>query len=81
MHNAIQRVDGNSSSSRTEAYWSLGADLLGQVGYGLSPGTALVAGVGVEEFLTAADVYVAGQSAATIPHTQLLLELGVLSRF
>jgi hypothetical protein len=81
VHEAIQRGEGDQSSSRTEGYWSLGGDLLAQVGYGLSQGTALLVGGGVEELLTAADVYVAGQPAATIPHTQLVLELGVLSRF
>ena len=64
---------------RTTGPWA--AILLAQVGYGLSPGTALLVGGGVEAFLTEADVYVAGQRAATIPHTQLVLELGVLSRF
>jgi hypothetical protein len=81
MHASVQRGEGDQNASRTEGYWSLGGDLLAQVGYGLSPGTALLAGVGVEELLTAADLYVAGQPAATIPHTQLVLELGVLSRF
>ncbi len=80
-HEAIQRGDGGQNGSRTEGYWSLGGDLLAQVGYGLSPGTALLLAGGVEEFLTEADIYVAGQPAATIPHTQLVLELGVLSRF
>lgn len=81
MHAAVQRGEGDQNTSRTEGYWSLGCDLLAQVGYGLSPGTALVAGAGVEELFTAADVYVAGGLAATLPHTQSLLELGVLSRF
>jgi hypothetical protein len=80
-HEAVQRGEGNQTGSRTEDYWSLGGDLLAQVSYGLSPGTALLVGAGVEEFLTEADVYVAGQRTATIPHTQLVLELGVLSRF
>ena len=80
-HEDIQRSEGGQNSSRSQGYWSLGGDLLAQVGYGLSPGTALLVGGGVEEFLTAADVYVAGQPAATIPHSQLVLELGVLSRF
>lgn len=81
VHEAIQRGEGGPDSSRTEGYWSWGADLLAQVGYGLSRGTALLVGGGVEEFLTEADINVAGESAATIPHTQLVLELGVLSRF
>lgn len=81
VHEAIQRGEGGQSSSRTETYWSLGADLLAQVGYGLSRGTALLVGVGVEELLTEADVYVGGEPAATIPHTQMVVELGVLSRF
>jgi hypothetical protein len=81
IHEVIQRGDGGQNGSRTEGYWSLGGDLLAQVGYGLSPGTALLVGGGLEESLTEAEVYVAGQPAATIPHTQLVLELGVLSRF
>ena len=81
VHQAIQRGEGGQSSSRTEGYWSLGADLLAQVGYGLSRGTVLLGGVGVEELFTEADVYVGGEPAATIPHTQMVVELGVLSRF
>jgi hypothetical protein len=81
VHEVIQRDDGGQNGSRTEGYWSLGGDLLAQLGYGLSPGTALLVGGGVEESTTEADIYVAGQAAATIPHTQLVLELGVLSRF
>ena len=81
MHEAIQHGEGGQNSTRTEGYWSLGGDLLAQVGYGLSPGTALLVAGGVEESLTEADIYVAGQPAATLPHTQLVLELGVLSRF
>ena len=81
VHEAIQHAEGGTSSARTEAYWSMGADLLAQVGYGLSLGTALLVGGGVEEILTEAEVSVAGEPAATIPHTRLVLELGVLSRF
>ena len=81
VHQAIQRGEGGQNSSQTEGYWSLGGDLLAQIGYGLSPGTALLLGAGVEELLTEADVYVGGEPAATIPHAQLVLELGVLSRF
>lgn len=81
VHEAIQHAEAGPGSSRTEGYWSMGADLLAQVGYGLSPGTALLVGGGVEEIVTEAEVYLAGQPAATIPHTRLVLELGVLSRF
>jgi hypothetical protein len=81
MHVAVQRGEGDQSTTHTEGYWSLGGDLVAQVGYGLSPGTALLAGAGLEELLTAADVYVAGETAATLPRTQLVFELGVLSRF
>jgi hypothetical protein len=81
VHEAIQHGEGGPDSSRTEGYWSMGADILAQVGYGLSPGTALVVGGGVEGILTEADLFVAGEPAATIPHTRLVLELGVLSRF
>jgi hypothetical protein len=81
VHEAIQHAEEGPGNARTEGYWSMGADLLAQVGYGLSPGTALRVGVGVEEILTEADVYVAGEPAATIPHTRAVVELGVLSRF
>lgn len=81
VHESIQHEEGGRDSSRTEGYWSMGADLLAQVGYGLSPATALVVGGGVEEILTEKELYVEGEPAATIPHTRLVLEVGVLSRF
>lgn len=81
VHEAIQHAEAGPGVSRTEGYWSMGADLLAQVGYGLSPGTALLVGAGVEEIATEAQVDVAGEPSATIPHTRLVLELGVLSRF
>ena len=77
-HEEIRR---ESSSPNAQGYWSVGGDLLGQIGYGLSQGTALLLGGGLEETLTAADVVVAGQAVATIPHQRLVFELGVLSRF
>ena len=81
VHEAIQHAEAGPGSSRTEGFWSMGADLLAQVGYGLSPGTALRVGAGVEEIVTEAVVDVAGEPAATLPHTRVVLELGVLSLF
>jgi hypothetical protein len=80
LHEEVSR-DSNASSPSDQGYWSLGGDLLGQVGYGLSPGVVFLLGGGLEETLTAADVLVAGRMIATIPHERLMLELGVLSRF
>lgn len=81
VHEEIKRDVEGSSSPDSQGYWSLGFDLLGQIGYGLSRGTALLLGGGPEETLTAADVVVAGQRVATISHQRLVLEIGVLSRF
>ena len=80
LHEEVSR-DSNASTPSDQGYWSLGGDLLGQVGYGLSPGVVFLLGGGLEETLTAADVLVAGRMIATIPHERLMLELGVLSRF
>jgi hypothetical protein len=81
MHDEITRNTPNSSPPNTHGYWSLGGDMLGQVGYGLSRGTALLLGGGLEGNLTAADIVVAGRSTATVPHEHLVFETGILSRF
>jgi hypothetical protein len=81
LHEEIRRDSQSSSPPYAQGYWSLGGDLLGQIGYGLSRGTALLFGGGLEETLTAADVVVAGRVVATVPHQRLVFELGVLSSF
>jgi hypothetical protein len=81
VHEEIKRETESSSLPEAHGYWSLGCDLLGQVGYGLSQGTALLLGGGLEETFTAAEIVVAGQSVATVPHQRVVFELGVLSRF
>jgi hypothetical protein len=80
VHEALKRGDGDDAGDHVEG-WSIGADLLAQGGYGLSQGTTLIMGVGVEGTLTEVGLGTVGRPAATIPHTQLVLELGVLSRF
>lgn len=80
LHEEISR-DSEGPTSPDRGYLSVGCDLLGQVGYGLSPGVAVLAGGGLEETLTAADVVVGGRTVATIPHQRLVFEIGVLSGF
>jgi hypothetical protein len=77
----IRRDLEGSSSPQGQSYWTVGCDLIGQVGFGLSHATALLIGGGVEEILTTADVVVADQRVATIPRQRLVFELGLLSRF
>jgi hypothetical protein len=80
LHEEVSRDSQISSPPSDQGYWSLGGDLLGQVGYGLSRATTLLLGGGVEETLTAADLVVAGRPVATIPHARSVFEVGILSR-
>ena len=80
LHEEVSR-ESEVSSSPARGYLSVGCDLLGQVGYGLSPRVAILLGGGLEETLTAADVVVAGRTVATVPHQRLVFEIGVLSGF
>jgi hypothetical protein len=77
----IRRDVEGSSSPPGQSYWTVGCDLVGQVGFGLSRATALLLGGGVEEVLTTADLVVADQRVATIPRQRVVFELGLLSRF
>jgi hypothetical protein len=82
LHEEVARDSRVSTApNNDQGYWSLGGELLGQIGYGLSLGTAVLFGGGLEETLTAADIVVAGRQIATIPHQRLVFELGILSRF
>jgi len=81
LHQQVWRDSQSTSPSKAQGYWAVGGDLLGQLGYGLSRGTTLLMGGGLEETLTAADIVVDGRVVARLPHERLVFELGVLSRF
>ena len=81
LHEEVRRETAAPSAPAVQDYWSVGGDLVGQIGYGLSRTTGVLAGGGLEEILTAADVIVAGKPVATIPRQRVVLEIGVLSRF
>jgi hypothetical protein len=81
FHEEIRQDVEGSTSPQRRAYWTVGCDLVGQLGFGLSRATALILGVGLEEVLTAADLAVADQRVAAIPRQRLVFELGLLSRF
>ncbi|HVZ88242.1 MAG TPA: hypothetical protein VHG72_14820 [Polyangia bacterium] len=78
VHEAIKRDD---DSAGFEGNWTAGADLLGEVGLGLSAGTSLVLGGGLEGFLSGERLNGPGRAPATIPRGRVIFELGVLSRF
>jgi hypothetical protein len=61
--------------------WTVGGDLLGQLGLGLSSGTSLLVSGGVEGFASGQNLLSQGQPPATVPRARLIFELGVLSRF
>jgi hypothetical protein len=75
------RVSGYQVESGDQGYWSLGADALGEIGLGLSRSTMLLLAGGLEEMFTEADVMINGQHSATLRHTRVVLQIGVLSRF
>ena len=79
VHEAIKRDDGDDS--HIDGHWSAGGDILGQVSLGLSGGTSLLLGAGLEGFLTGVSLVEPGRATATIPRERLIFELGVLSRF
>ncbi len=70
-----------AGAGEEQSFSSLGADLLAEVGFGLSRDTALLAGFGGEMLFTAADLVVDETPAATLHRGRLLLLLGILSRF
>jgi len=78
-HEAIRRSGGGDP--RFAELWTLGGDVLGQVGLGLSAGTTLLLSAGVEGVLSTARLVTPEQPTAELPSTRLILELGVLSRF
>ena len=61
--------------------WSLGGDLLGQVGLKLSSAISLLFSAGFEGTLSSPSLPEPGSAPATIPRARLVFELGVVSRF
>jgi hypothetical protein len=78
-HEAIKRSTGDDSEF--EDLWSLGGDILGQFGLGLSAETTLLLSTGLEGVLTGASLAEPDRATAEIPRDRLIFELGVLSRF
>jgi hypothetical protein len=76
VHEVIKRGDDDA-----HAYWTVGADLVGQLGLGLSSGTSLLFSGGVEGFASSESLVSDAQAPVTIPRGRLIFELGVLSRF
>jgi hypothetical protein len=77
-HEAIKRSGGDP---RFAELWTLGADVLGQLGLGLSSGTTLLLSAGVEGVLSSARLATPDEPTAELPGERLILELGVLARF
>ena len=65
----------------TVGLWTVGADVVGQIGLGLSSGTSLLGSAGVEGFASGESLVSDGQPPATLSRGRLIFELGVLSRF
>jgi hypothetical protein len=61
--------------------WTVGADLVGQIGLGLSSGTSLLGSAGVEGFASGESLVSEGQAPAMLSRGRIIFELGVLSRF
>ncbi len=80
VHETIERarVDDDDEIS---GHWTVGADLVGQMGLGLSAGTSLLVGAGLEGFLSGESLTAPGRAPAMIPRGRVIFELGVLSRF
>lgn len=79
VREAVQRNDGDDG--HFEGHWSAGADLLGQLAFGLSGGTSLLLGGGLEGFLSGLSVTEPARPPVAIPRGRLICELGVLARF
>jgi hypothetical protein len=78
-HETIRRSGGGDP--RFAEMWTVGGDLLAQVGVGLSAGTSLLLSAGVEGVLSEARLVTPDEPTAELPGDRLILELGVLSRF
>jgi hypothetical protein len=78
-HETIRRSGGGDP--RFAEMWTLGGDVLGQVGVGLSAGTSLLLSAGVEGVLSEARLVTPDEPTAELPGDRLIIELGVVSRF
>jgi hypothetical protein len=79
VREVIKRQDNDDQGSA--GHWTVGADLVGQIGVGLSSGTSLLGSGGVEGFASGESLVSQGQAPATLPRGRMIFELGVLSRF
>ncbi len=79
-HETLQRARVDDDIEDV-GHWTVGADLVGDLGLGLSSGTSLLLGAGLEGFLSGESLTAPGRIPATIPRGRVIFELGVLSRF
>jgi hypothetical protein len=79
VHEVIKRNDDDDHGSAE--HWTIGGDLVGQIGLGLSSGTSLLVSSGLEGFATSQSLVASGQPTASLPRGRVIFELGVLSRF
>jgi hypothetical protein len=78
---SIHYSGGPAGYANQQAFWSAGADLVVEAGFGLSPETALLVGLGAETLFTAADLVVEQTHLATLPRNRVILQLGLVSGF
>jgi hypothetical protein len=76
----VIKRQGNDDQG-TVGLWTVGADVVGQIGLGLSSGTSLLGSAGVEGFASGESLVSEGQAPATLSRGRIIFELGVLSRF
>ena len=79
VREVIKRDDDDDQG--IAGHWTIGADLVGQLGLGLSSWTSLLFSAGLEGFVGGENLAAAGQPPVTIPRGRVIFELGVLSRF
>src|SRR5579871_161338 len=80
VHETIERARADDDDE-ISGHWTVGADLVVQMGFGLSAGTSLLVGGGLEGFLSGESLMAPGRPPATTPRGRVIFELGVLSRF
>jgi hypothetical protein len=80
VHQSLKRNTGDDDAHEA-GLWSLGGDLLGEVGLGLSSAISLILSAGIEGTLSSPSLPEPGKAPATIPRARLVFEIGVLSRF
>jgi hypothetical protein len=81
VQETVRFADDGVGGADEQAFRSLGADLLAEVGLGLSADAALLLGLGGEMMFTTADLRLGNDLAAMLPRSRLVTQLGVMARF